>query len=253
MSAGRTFPGPLSVAVLVLATMAAGACSAPAAEMIGHDPAAPSTLLIEPGPPPATRAMVATAIGTEVVAYREPLLSSARQGRFANPIESGSPLVFQVINRREGWLQVLLPVRPNGSTGWIEAEQVTLTQTPYRIEVDVSDHRLRVLDDGRAIVDTAIGIGTGDNPTPIGSFYLTELVASSDPTGPYGPFAFGLSGYSETLQAFNGGRGVIGIHGTNDPSSLGRNASLGCIRVANDVIEDMVAYLPLGTPVTVTR
>ncbi len=241
--------GRLAAAIIVLTTVG---CSAPVNELAGFDPAPPSTLVIELSPPSTMAAVVATAVGTEVVVFDQPSPTAAERERFANPIASGSPLVFQVVDQRQGWLQVLLPVRPNGSTGWIESDQVALSQTPYRIEIDASDHHLRVLKQGQPIVDAAVGIGTGDNPTPIGSFYLIELLAPPDPTGPYGPYAFGLSGYSETLESFNGGRGVVGIHGTNDPASLGRDVSHGCIRVANDIIEDMATYLPLGTPVIIS-
>ena len=74
-----------------------------------------------------------------------------------------------------------------------------------------------------------------------------------DGNGPYGTHAYGLSGFSETLDSFNGGDGVIGIHGTNDPGSLGTDVSHGCIRVANDVIDEMATFLPLGTPVEIGR
>jgi lipoprotein-anchoring transpeptidase ErfK/SrfK len=48
-----------------------------------------------------------------------------------------------------------------------------------------------------------------------------------------------------------GDGGVIGLHGTNQPELLGQDVSHGCIRVANDVITEMVSYLPLGTPVEI--
>jgi len=142
-------------------------------------------------------------------------------------------------------------VRPNGTTAWIAAGTVTLSRNRFRIEVDVSDHRLVVWDSDQVVVDTPVGIGTGSTPTPIGSFYLIELLAPADPGGIYGPYAFGLSGYSETLASFNGGEGVIGIHGTDDPTSIGRDSSHGCIRVPNETIAHMASILPLGTPVVI--
>ena len=45
---------------------------------------------------------------------------------------------------------------------------------------------------------------------------------------------------------------MIGIHGTNEPDSIGRTVSNGCIRVDNDVITEMASFLPLGTPVTIS-
>lgn len=63
---------------------------------------------------------------------------------------------------------------------------------------------------------------------------------------------YGLSGFSNVLTEFNGGDGVIGIHGTNDPSSIGRDVSHGCIRMSNTGITTLAATLPLGTPVEVS-
>ena len=101
------------------------------------------------------------------------------------------------------------------------------------------------------MIDTTVAIGTGETPTPIGAFYLTELLRPPDPDGPYGPFAYGLSGFSESLDSFNGGPGIIGIHGTNAPELLGRDVSHGCVRVGNNVISEMATFLPLGTPVLI--
>ena len=196
--------------------------------------------------------VVAEGAVPEVVAYAEPSVTAPEVGRFSHPIDNGGPLVFQAVELRGDWLRVLLPVRPNGTTGWIRYADVTLYRNPYRVEVDVSDHRLTVLQANRPITETSVGIGTGATPTPLGAFYLTELLQPPDPAGPYGPYAFGLSGYSETLDSFQGEDAVIGIHGTNDPSSVGRDVSHGCIRVPNDVITDLASYLPLGTPVLIT-
>ncbi|MDH3682857.1 MAG: L,D-transpeptidase family protein [Acidimicrobiia bacterium] len=201
---------------------------------------------------PAGERIVAAAIGAELVARTAPSAGADEVGRFANPRPTGGPLVVLVAGPVDGdWLEVLLPMRPNGTTGWIAAGDVELSRTPYRIEIDTDDHRLVVYERNNPIVETTVAIGTGATPTPIGSFYLTELLRPPDPTGPYGTHAFGLSGFSETLQSFNGGDGVIGLHGTNDPASLGTDVSHGCVRIANDTIDELARVLPLGTPVEI--
>jgi lipoprotein-anchoring transpeptidase ErfK/SrfK len=53
------------------------------------------------------------------------------------------------------------------------------------------------------------------------------------------------------LTEFGGGDGQVGIHGTNDPSSIGRPVSHGCVRVANDVITRLATTIPIGTQVTI--
>jgi lipoprotein-anchoring transpeptidase ErfK/SrfK len=67
----------------------------------------------------------------------------------------------------------------------------------------------------------------------------------------YGPFAYGLSSHSESLEEFAGGDAEIGIHGNNDPSVLGKSVTHGCIRMDNAAITMLSKLLPLGTPVDI--
>jgi len=175
----------------------------------------------------------------------------------ANPQPSGAPLVFLVRGEKPQWLKVLLPVRPNGSTGWIQAAQVKLTHHNYRIVVELGAHRITVFR-GLSVFDReTIGVGTRDTPTPGGVYYTKELIQPTDqagryiPEGPYGPYAYGLSGFSNVLTSFAGGDGVIGIHGTNDEGALGRDVSHGCIRMSNAGITKLAKTLPLGVPVEI--
>ncbi len=163
------------------------------------------------------------------------------------------PIVFLVKSTGTTRHEVYLPVRPNGSTGWVNASEVSVTPIPYRIEVGISEHRIRVFEDEEIIVDEPVGVGRTDRPTPGGIYYLKELLQPPSPNGPYGLYAYGLSGFSNVLQSFNGGPGVIGIHGTNEPQAIGTDVSSGCIRLHNDVIDRLVNEigLPLGTPVEI--
>lgn len=169
----------------------------------------------------------------------------------ADPQPSGAPLVLLVVSRAPGWLQVQLPVRPNGTTGWVLASDVRVSGLRYRLDVHLAAHRLDVLDRGALLRSYPIGVGTRDTPTPGGTFYLKELLRPPAPDGPYGPYAYGLSGFSNRLTSFAGGDGVIGIHGTDDPSAVGRDVSHGCIRLRNDDITALTRLLPLGTPVRI--
>jgi lipoprotein-anchoring transpeptidase ErfK/SrfK len=163
------------------------------------------------------------------------------------------PIVFLVKTEGDERHEVYLPVRPNGSFGWVNASDVTVSHVPYRIEVGISEHRIRVFEDDEVIVDEPVGVGRQDRPTPGGVYYLKELLAPPNPGGVYGPYAYGLSGFSNVLTSFNGGPGVIGIHGTNEPAAIGSDVSSGCIRLHNDVITKLVEEigLPLGTPVEI--
>ena len=163
----------------------------------------------------------------------------------------GQLQVFLVLQSEGGRLRVRLPIRPNGSEGWIDADQVDVASHDYQIQVSLSEYRMLVQQGDEVVLDTAIGVGTTDTPTVGGEFYTWVLI---DPTNAgYGSYAYGLSGFS-TLESFNGGDGRMGIHGTTDQSSIGRNVSRGCIRIPDEVVVELVqdVGLPLGVPVVIT-
>ena len=175
---------------------------------------------------------------------------------------AGAPTTFAVVGDASpdapqdhpGWLQVALPTRPNGSTGWVPVDSVTVVKTPFRVFVDLAGRTLRVEDDGTGVFTAAVAIGTADNPTPVNGTYVTELIDNNDPDGAYGPYAFGLAMHSDTITEFgDGGDGQVGIHGTNRPDLIGQAVSHGCVRLSNDDVEDLVDLgLPLGVPVFIT-
>jgi len=164
-------------------------------------------------------------------------------------VAPGARVLLVRASRRGGWLRVLLPVRPNGSSGWISTRRVVLRTDPYRVVVRLRAHRLTVWRGRRPVLRTPIGVGRAVTPTPRGLAYVTRLLKQPDPRGIYGPWAFGLSLYSPVLTSFGGGPGEVGIHGTNNPAGIGRDVSHGCIRLPNGAIERLARLLPLGTPV----
>ncbi len=202
-------------------------------------------------PEPAFPYYAADARGASVPVFKAP--GGALLRRFANPQPSGAPLVFLLDEEREDWLKVFLPARPNGSTGWVRRRDVELRGVTYRVDVLRRAHKLRLYDRGTLVKEFPVGIGTRDTPTPGGTFYVKELLQPPDPGGDYGPYAYGLSGFSNVLTSFNGGDGVIGIHGTNRPELVGTDVSHGCIRLRNADIRYLAKRLPLGTPVRILR
>ena len=170
---------------------------------------------------------------------------------FGNPQPSGAPLVFLLDLRQGDWLRVFLPARPNGRTGWVRTDDTAVRGLRYRVDVLRGAHRLRLYDDDALAREFPIAVGTRDTPTPGGTFYLKELITPTNKGGFYGPYAYGLSGFSEVYQRYGSGEGVIGLHGTNDPGSIGRDVSHGCIRLRNADITYLARLLPLGTPVRI--
>ncbi|MGE3621452.1 MAG: L,D-transpeptidase [Acidimicrobiia bacterium] len=165
--------------------------------------------------------------------------------------ELGSARALPIVDRRDGWLRVELPVRPNGSSGWIRGEGIEVREVDEAIHVDLAARTLTLTVGGEVTLTTPVAVGAPDAPTPTGRFYVTDKLDTGSEAGPYGPYAFGLSGHSDVLTEFAGGDGQIGIHGTDDPSSIGRDVSHGCVRVPNDVATRLTGLVPLGTPVTI--
>lgn len=168
--------------------------------------------------------------------------------------QHGSPTAVAVVgqpDRRDDWIEIRLNQRPNGMTGWVWADDVELTWTTLRIEVDLTERELRLFDGDEMVVRGAAAIGRPDTPTPTGETYVSDRVATPDPTTLYGPFALGLAMYSDVVTEYAGGNGQVAIHGTNAPALLGRAVSHGCARVHNDVIELLAGKVPLGTPVVI--
>jgi L,D-transpeptidase catalytic domain len=148
------------------------------------------------------------------------------------------------------WYRVQVPIRPNGAVGYVRADDVGLQVVRTRIEVDLSERRIDFFRDGRRVVRTTAGIGSNATPTPTGRYYVNQRLLAADPEGPFGPGAIGISAFSPVLTNWTQG-GPIAIHGTNDPSSIGRAVTNGCLRIPNELLLHMFESNPEGTPVLV--
>ena len=220
------------------------------------DPEVPAP---DPSPPPPVLTASAMPPGSWLVAHAEKQVEIFETPRMPAPSQViapatilGSPRVFLVESGPvDGWVEVSLPVRPNGSTGWVRENDLNLLVLDFKIFVDLSDRRLRLEQGDQVLLETEVAIGSPRNPTPTGEYYVTDVVQLSNPAGPWGPFALGLSAFSDTITEFNGGDGIIGIHGTNRPASIGQPVSLGCVRVPNEIATQLADLVKLGTPVQI--
>lgn len=171
-----------------------------------------------------------------------------------NPHQFGGPLTLMVVSGGPGddWFEVQLPIRPNGQTAWVSAEQYDLSETRLRAEVDLSTTRVAIYDGDQLLTESTSVIGAESSPTPFGTFYVAAKRQNPPDEQFLGPWAVVLSGFSETLDTFSGGQPVIAIHGTDQPGLVGQALSNGCVRVPNDVITFIAENLPLGAPVVVS-
>lgn len=114
---------------------------------------------------------------------------------------------------------------------------IPLAPSPVEIIININAKQLTVYKNGRVFRQYAVATGKEETPTPTGVF--TVINKQVNPGGPYGTRWLGLS-----LRGY-------GIHGTNDPSSIGKNASNGCVRMFNEDVEALFDIVPVGTIVRI--
>jgi L,D-transpeptidase catalytic domain len=171
--------------------------------------------------------------------------------------EDGFPEVYLVLRSwtdplGQSWLEVRIPMRPNGRTGWVRHSALgPLYRVRTLLIVDRPKLRATLYRRGRPVWSAPVGIGKPSTPTPAGRFWVREKFRTSGLGSLYGPVAFGSSDYS-VLSDWPGG-GVIGIHGTNEPSLIPGRPSHGCIRLRNRDARRLWRLMPIGTPLLIGR
>jgi hypothetical protein len=169
--------------------------------------------------------------------------------------EDGPFEVYPVLESRidgggHTWLRIRLPMRPNGTTGWVPRDELgPLKAVRTMLRIDRATLRATLYRDGARIWSSRVGVGAAATPTPAGHFWIRSRihVMRGDPV--YGPWAFGTGAYS-VLSDWPGG-GVVGIHGTDQPQLIPGRPSHGCVRVPNAAIERLHGLMPIGTPVLI--
>ena len=260
MTTVRRITAPLGAAVAAVALALAAGCGGGSAATTDPTPTSTTTPAAgEPAAPAGDDRAPQPAEGTSQVARSDgevAVFAAPGDGQPATVLPAttdfGSPRALLVVADDGEWLEVALPERPNGSTGWIRRDAVEVRTIDESIAIDVAARTLTRLDGGVEVLTTPVAVGTDANPTPTGAFYVVDKLDTGDPGGPYGQFAFGLSAHSDVLTEFAGGDGQVGIHGTDDPSSIGAAVSHGCVRVPNDVAQVLSETVNLGTPVLIS-
>jgi lipoprotein-anchoring transpeptidase ErfK/SrfK len=197
--------------------------------------------------------------GLVVAARNGPFLVFASPSSLAKPTpyravnDWGQPLWLPAVGESvavgDVWIHVLLPDRPNGSTGWVRARDVDSSSVQDRIVVRLGTHTLIHYRGGRPVARYEIADGRPSTPTTPGRFFVWARVGYADTTGPYGNYALGLSGFSRVITDWPGG-GRMAIHGTADPNLAGEDVSNGCIRVFNPLMAKLID-VPMGATVTI--
>ena len=119
--------------------------------------------------------------------------------------------------------------------------------------IDLSERRLTVYRQGRAVRSSLGVIGAASTPTPVGKYFVEEnVLLKGGQVG--GPYALALSSRSYVFQEFAGGPGQIAVHGVwNVGGTMGTAASHGCVRLDTAAITWLGERIGPGVPVTVQR
>ncbi len=248
------------LAAIVVLTLAGCAgttvpASSPSATSVPSLASSPSPSPVQPQPLLGNGNYAAHSIGRVIDVWKS-AGSGTMTALFDTRNSFGQRVAMEVTKAKadaagDPWYEVLLPIRPNGTTGWVKGSDVRLQQVRDRIVVDISKRTLDHFRGKRLVDEFSVGVGRPEFPTATGSFYIWARVPQASPFGPYGVYALGLSGFSDVLTDWPGG-GRMAIHGTANAADRGAMVSHGCVRVYNP---DMLTlkHLPLGTPVLIKQ
>lgn len=153
-----------------------------------------------------------------------------------------------VIAEKPGWVQVLLPSKPNHSTGWMTDKGLDRAHSRFTVEVHLGSRTLELFEDRVRVGSWSVAVGAGDTPTPTGRTFLLGQLVDADQS--FSPVILPLGTHSQTLDSYGGGPGTVAIHGWTDPSVFGQAISHGCIRVPDDALSEL-STIPLGTSVLI--
>ena len=214
-------------------------------------PAATAPETTATAPPAKSDAGNAGPLGARL--KRRVALRTAPDGKIIAALDTktrwGSPRVLAVVEQRNGWLGVLTEHEP-GKVGWIPGDAAELLLEPWSLHIDLSARRVAVSHEGKVVRRFTVGIGAPGSQTPTGRFGVTDTLRLTG-GGPYGCCAIALTARQDDIpQGWTGGDRVA-IHGTNDPSSIGKAVSHGCLRTAEDDLRWLLARIPLGSHVEI--
>lgn len=114
---------------------------------------------------------------------------------------------------------------------------ITALSPIYSILVNTTNKTLTLYSNGQIKKTYPVAVGKPSTPTPKGTFTIKNK--APNPGGPFGVRWMGLTAPH------------IGIHGTNNPASIGTAASAGCIRMHNKDVIELYNIVPIGTAVTI--
>jgi hypothetical protein len=181
--------------------------------------------------------------------YKEP--GGRTRIHLSKRTEWGSSRVFGVVLRRGDWVAVQAPELDNNELAWLPTNRARLDCVPWSIHADLSRRMLYVRHDGKVVRRFQIAVGRKGNSTPKGRFSVTDKLRVTDPGSPYGCCVLALTGHQNRLPPGWPGGDRLAIHATKELSSIGKPASLGCMRITSVQARWLIKTIPPGAPVFV--
>ena len=174
-----------------------------------------------------------------------------RPRAFLPAVMNGLPVTVPIVERRDGWVAVLLP-SSNRTIGWLPAGGWTTRTLRDQLIVDLSSHRLVWLRNGVRQGSWSVATGAAATPTPPGRTFVLGRTPTSGAVYA-GLDALVLGAIPENRDALSDELrdGHTAIHGWSRSSAFGRSVSNGCVRVPPSVEKTLLAHIDPGTTVHV--
>jgi hypothetical protein len=185
-------------------------------------------------------------IGSATPVYSKP--GGRRVATLARRTEFGTGRWLAVVGHQKGWLRVIATELRNGRTGWIRESRTRIQFTPWSIRASISRRRVQVLKGGKVVRSFTVGVGKPSTPTLPGRFGVTDKLRYKGGSVAYGCCVLGLTGHLP----YPGNGSRMAIHGTSAPSSIGKDASFGCLRASEADMRWLLKNVWLGSIVKIS-
>jgi hypothetical protein len=166
----------------------------------------------------------------------------------SNPGPFKGDRVLLIRNIEEDWIQVSMPIRPHGTTAWIKRDSVSITEHKAKVIVDKYTGLLEGWENGELLFKESFDSGSEEHPTPLGDFYINEINVGSNEISE--SELVGITAFSTTIDPTSEGDPAIAFLARESNEGSDEPSTRGCIRVGRKVL-DLIAGLPLGTPVQI--
>ncbi|MDY7086352.1 MAG: L,D-transpeptidase [Actinomycetota bacterium] len=172
---------------------------------------------------------------------------------FLDPTISGLPVTLPIVERRHGWAAVLLP-SVNRHVGWIPPYGWETRALPDQLIVDLSEHRLTWLRNGRERGAWTVAVGSPRTPTPLGrTFVMGRTVTHGHVYAGLDALVLGAVPDDRDALSPSLRNGHTAIHAWRDRSAFGRSISNGCVRMPAKVQRALLGHIGPGTVVHVVE